>query len=133
MFRSFPHNQKGSVGLIVVMITLAIVSLLIGGVMFFGVDDLETGYAEWRSSESMMSAESCGEEALLRIRRDASYTGGTLTVGNSTCTITVVGTPCGACILNISSVTAGSYTRRLQATMTKFGSNVTLSSWQEVD
>lgn len=129
---SLRQNQKGSAGLIVVMITLAIVSLIIGGVMFFGVDDLETGYAEWRSTESMMSAESCADEALLRIKRNASYTGGTLIVGNSTCTIMVVGTPCGACTLNISSVT-GPYTRRLQAAMTKSGSLVTLSSWKEVD
>jgi hypothetical protein len=132
MLSSLRSNQTGSAGLIVVMIVLAIISLMLGGVMFFGVDDLETGYSEWRSTESIMSAESCAEEAILRIKRNASYNGGTLPVGNAVCTIVVQGTPCGSCTVNISSVT-GPYTRRLQTTLVKSGSLVTLTSWQEVD
>ncbi|MEK7451891.1 MAG: hypothetical protein AAB664_00985 [Patescibacteria group bacterium] len=132
MLHAIARNQKGAAGLIVMMILLAITSLIIGGFMFFGVDDLETGYAKWRSDESILSAESCAEEALLRVKRNASYTGGTLNVGNSTCTIAIVGSPCGTCTVNVSSVT-GPYTRRLQTTMTKSGSLMTLSTWQEVD
>lgn len=115
-----------------VMIMLAIISLMLGGVAFFGMDDLETGFSELKSSEAMMAAESCGEEALLRIKRNASYTGGILSVGNATCTIAVTGTPCGTCTVNVSAVT-GSYTRRLQSTVVKSGSLITISSWQEVD
>jgi hypothetical protein len=126
------HQKNGSAGIMVIMILFAIASLVIGGITVIGVDDLETGYASWKSSESMRVAESCAEEALLRIKRNASYTGGTLQIGNTTCTMTVVGTPCGTCTVSISAQ-SGVSTKHLQTTLTKSGSLVTLTGWQEIE
>ena len=132
MYIPFFTDERGSAGLVVIMVIFAIVSLVLGGVIFFGVDDLETGYAELKSSESLLSAESCAEEAVLRIKRDANYSGGEVIVGNSTCGIVITGNPCGTCEVNITSVT-GIYARHLRMTVTKTGSLVNITSWQEID
>lgn len=132
VYQRMKSDERGASGIIVMMIMLAIVFLMIGGVAFFGMDDLETGYAEWRSSDSVLAAQSCTEEAIVRMKRDSDYTGGNLAVGNSVCSIAIVGTPCGQCTINVTAKT-GLYTRRLQTEITKSGAVVTITSLKEID
>ncbi|MEO6508636.1 MAG: hypothetical protein ABIO02_01665 [Patescibacteria group bacterium] len=75
-------------------------------------------------------AESGVEEAILRLLRDPSYTGGTLTVGSGTATIAVTGTT----IKTITSVgKVNNHSRKIQVTAGYTGGVVAVTPpWQEV-
>jgi len=75
------------------------------------------------------TAESGIENALLRLLRDPSYTGETLTVGDGTVEITVTGT-------NPKIVTAvaniNSHTKTIEAEATFTNGVMTVTSWKEI-
>lgn len=75
---------------------------------------------------SQQIAESGAENALLRLLRDPTYTGETLTVGAGTATISVSGS-------TITSVgTSGNFRRTIQVQTTYTNNILTISSWQEI-
>ncbi len=114
------------------VIILAVGILIVSTTALIGVDDLEIGFSQEAGSHALLAAESCTEEVLLRLTRDSSYSGGTLTVGESSCTITVTGAPCGSCTIDVAS-TRDNFTRNIQVGVTLTGSTVDITSWQEQD
>lgn len=125
-------DQRGAAALVVMIVILAMALLVVTSTAFIGVDDLDIGYASELSGDVLLSAESCAEEALIRLSRNPSYTGGSLTVGEAACTITVSGTPCGSCTIDVAAV-GESYTRNIQVVVSVSGSTVDIISWQEVN
>jgi len=114
------------------VIILAVGILIVSTTALIGMDDLEIGFSQEAGGQSLLAAESCAEEAMLRLSRSSSYTGGTLGVGESTCTITVTGTPCGSCTIDVAS-TRDNFTRNIQVGVTVSGSSVDITSWEEED
>lgn len=123
-------NERGAAALIVIVVILSVGILLVSTTAFIGVDDLEVGFSQQAGGHALLSAESCAEEAMLRLSRNASYTGGTLAVGESMCTITVTGTPCGSCTIDVAS-TRDTFTRNVQVQVTVSGSAVDITRWEE--
>ena len=77
---------------------------------------------------ALSNAQAGVENALIRLERDSTYTGETMTLTNGTATITVSGTS------PITVVSVGSYgnlVRTITATATVSGSVITLTSWSE--
>ncbi len=74
-------------------------------------------------------AESGAENAVIRLLRDPSYTGETLTVGSGTAVITVTGSSTKTIL---SSGTNGNYLRKLQIVASYVNNILTITSWQEV-
>jgi hypothetical protein len=116
----------------VMVIILAVGILIVSTTALIGVDDLEIGFSQEAGSHALLAAESCAEEAMLRLSRNSSYSGGTLLVGESTCTIAVTGVPCGACTIDVAS-TRDYFTRNIQVGVTVSGSSVDITSWAEQD
>lgn len=114
----------------VIVILLAVGLLIMSTTVFIGIDELEVGFAQQASGTALLAAGSCAEEAMLRLSRDNGYTGGSLTVGESICTITVTGAPCGACIIEAESV-SGDFTRNIAVGVSVSGSTVDITSWEE--
>jgi type II secretory pathway component PulK len=79
--------------------------------------------------DAMNIAESGIDNAILRLTRDRSYTGETLTVGSGTATITVSGTTT-ATITSVGQVNG--FKRRVQAVVSVTTNIVSLTSWKEV-
>jgi hypothetical protein len=130
--RDLTLDQRGAAALVVMIVILAMALLVVTSTAFIGVDDLDIGYASELSGDVLLSAESCAEEALIRLSRNSSYAGGSLTVGEAACTITVSGTPCGSCTIDVAAV-GESYTRNVQVGVNVSGSTVDIISWQEVN
>ncbi|MBT5808319.1 hypothetical protein HOI18_03525, partial [Candidatus Uhrbacteria bacterium] len=107
-----------------------LVVLIVTSVAFTGLDDLDIGYSEELSNDILLSAESCAEEALIRLSRSSSYSGGSLTVGEAACTITVTGTPCGSCTIDVAAV-GQTYTRNIQVGVTVTSGTIDITSWSE--
>ena len=125
-------DERGAAALMIMVIILAVAVLLVSSTAFIGVDDLEIGFAEQAGSHALIAAESCADEAILRLSRDNTYVGGSLIVGESTCTVIVTGVPCGSCTIAVTSA-RDSFTRRLEVGVDVSGSDVVITSWEEVD
>lgn len=126
------ENERGAAAIMMMVIILAVGILIVSTTALIGVDDLEIGFSQEAGSHAILAAESCAEEAMLRLSRNSSYTGGSLTVGESSCTIAVTGTPCGSCTIDVTS-TRDNFTRNVQVGVTVSGSSVDITSWEEED
>jgi|SaaInlStandDraft_5_1057022.scaffolds.fasta_scaffold120958_2 hypothetical protein len=124
------NDERGAAGLMMVIVMSALVVLIVTSVAFTGLDDLDIGYSEELSNDILLSAESCAEEALIRLSRSSSYSGGSLTVGEAACTITVTGTPCGSCTIDVAAV-GQTYTRNIQVGVTVTSGTIDITSWSE--
>ena len=116
----------------VMIVILAMALLIVSSTAFTGIDDLDIGYSTEVSGDIILSAESCAEEALIRLSRSSSYSGGSLTVGEAACTITVTGTPCGSCTITVEAV-GGDYTRNIQVGVTVTSGTIDITSWAEIN
>ena len=125
-------DQRGAAAIIVTIIMLAIAVLVVSTTALMGLDSLDIGMATQTGNDAILSGQSCVEEAMIRLSRNHSYTGGTLDVGDASCTIVVTGTPCGDCTIDVTSSEQG-YTRSVQAGVSVAGSLVDLTSWQEIE
>ena len=82
-------KQSGTIALISLLIITA-VTLAIGlSLNLLGLDEMRMGFRGSQSSQAFHVAESCLEEALMRLKRDANYTGGNLSIGNGSCNIII--------------------------------------------
>lgn len=76
--------------IVAIVIAAAFVVLTIGAATRT-LTQLDVGVTAATGSAAASAADGCVEEALLQLRRDSAYVGGTATVGDAACTITVNG------------------------------------------
>lgn len=85
--------------------------------------------SKWEQGETALAvAESGAENALLRLLRDPSYAGETLTVGPGSATIVVSG---ANPTVNVTG-RVGDFTRQVRVTTTFAGGILTVNTWNEV-
>jgi len=126
-------KQKGTIALISLLIITA-VALAIGlSLNLLGLDEMRMGFRESKSSEAFYGAESCLEEALMRLKRDANYSGGTLQIGNGSCNIVI--TVNGSQRTITVSGTVNQLIRKIQTVVNVLNDGTTFGteniSWQE--
>jgi Tfp pilus assembly protein PilX len=126
------RDKTGGAALITIILLLAFLTLITASVAYRGLSDAEVGASTRYGTTAILAAESCAEEAMLRISRNANYSGGTLDVGDTQCTINVSGNPCGSCTIDVTA-TGQNLTRRLQVDVTRSGNNINITSWEEID
>lgn len=127
------HHQGGYIALVAVLIVLSGAVVLGVSLSLNGINELQLSFFERKSVEAFYLSDACMNEGLLRLRRDAGYTGGNLdnvldegesceiTVSNSGTEYTVQAT----------GTKGDTTTRRIEAVVdTASGFDVT--SWQEV-
>lgn len=127
-------NTKGSIALISILIITAVLMII---TVSMAEVNISTGYNylnNQSNTESYHIAESCLEESIVRLERDNTYTGGTITLGSSSCTSSI-----SANLPNHTitiSVTHGDYTQNYSAStymLSQGGeNNIDLLSWEEI-
>ena len=116
--------------LLITVLIIGSVSLFVSlGVAIRGITELDMGLAEHQSMEALAIADGCIQESLLRLSRDSGYTGGTYTIADGSCTISVSGAGSER-IIDVSA-TVNRWTRRLQANVSLAG-GVELLYWEQV-
>ncbi len=95
-----------------------------------GLGEMSMGIAETRSKEALAGADACTEEAMLQLTLNTSYAGGTVTIGNTVCTIAV---DTSSATLRTITVTAvrDRWTVRLKAVTDISGSRQSLVWWKQ--
>ncbi len=87
----YQHRQSGIAALMVVVLigSAALVMGLASSAR--GLNTLEISVLQSRTEQSRLQIESCVEESLLQLYRDANWNGGTLSMDEISCTIVVSG------------------------------------------
>ncbi len=124
--------NSGFIALTSVLIISAVVLAIAVSVSLLGIGEANSSLTFARGEETKKVAESCVEEALLRLRDTGSYSGGTLSVGNGSCTIAVSGAGSNKTIDVIATLSGPpQYVRKLQVTVKRVGNSVNVLSWSE--
>jgi len=121
-------QRKGFIAMSTVLIVSAVVIAIAISTTLIGVGEGKAGLLHWNGSNSLYLAEGCMEDALLKLRTSAGYTGGTITRPEGSCTVTVTGSGTYTITVTATNATA---TRQIQAIATRSG-KVAISSWKEL-
>ncbi len=128
-FRKQSH-QKGAAALIMVVVLGVAALLMAVGAARLGMGEIQGSYTAQKGDEALYLADGCVEDSLERLRTDAGYSGGTVSMESGTCVVTVVANG------NLRTVTVTAtvdvFNKRIQAIAALSGTTVTLSSWNEV-
>jgi hypothetical protein len=124
------HKTKGYIALTTVLLVSAVTLVVTVTVTFVSLNEGQSSLASSKGEERLSFVDGCTEDAILKIRNNASYAGGTTTTPDGNCTIVVskVGT--------VYTVTASpadmTYVKKIQAVVTRGATTVTITSWQEI-
>lgn len=124
-------KNKGYIALITVLVVGAIGVAISTSLLLLGLGSSRSSFALEQSNQAKALANACSEEALQQIRDSTPFTGtGNLTLGQGTCTYTVVND--GAQNRTVSaSGTVGTVVRKVKITIDKINPGINVTSWQE--
>jgi hypothetical protein len=127
-------QKRGSIALISLLIISAFTLLIVLAASEASVLTYERYLNESSGETTYYGAESCLEEAIIRLESDVNFAGGTLTIDDdTTCTTTVTGTTDKTISISVDFL---DYTQNYEAVVrfVQNGSiyNSELISWQEI-
>lgn len=122
-------QQAGSV-LITLLIFVVVSLIIVSSAVLLVVDSTVITTNQQIGTTAISIAESGAENAILRLLRDPSYTGETLTVGTGTAVITVAGS---SPIIVRSVGSLGDFERTVEVQLLRQNGVLTVDSWQEVE
>lgn len=128
-------KNHGFVSLITVIVISAIILSVGLTISLLGVNELLFGFIADQSHQALQMADACTEEAYFRLKKNSSYTGGTLSLGGGSCTATVTGS--GTTRTITVSATVGNFTRRITTNVTLTSNaagnteGIDLTHWEE--
>lgn len=131
MIKFIIKNQTGLTAL-VTLIIISFVALFVAlSVNLISISEMQMGFEKSRSAKAFWAAEACLDEALIRLKRNPSYSGGSLTIDSATtCTATVVPSGSKRIITTVGTVD-GIIIRRIEA-QADISGKVTLDYWKEL-
>ena len=120
-------HPRGFVLMIVVIVIAAVFVSLAAGASIRTLTQLDVGVTVADGGAMTAAGDGCVEEALLQLRRDTAYTGGSVIVGDASCAILVAGS--GASRTITATGTVGELTRTVTVGVAM--SPFALTSWSE--
>lgn len=122
-------SETGSV-LITLLIFVVVSLIIVSSAVLLVVDSTVMTTNQQIGTTAISIAESGAENAILRLLRDPSYTGETLTVGTGTAVITVTGSD-PITIKSVGSI--GDFERTVDVLVHRENGVLTVTSWKEVE
>lgn len=130
MKRIFYVKLKGQ-SLVTIMIFVIVAIIISTAAIVITVTNSLSSSAFDLGTQAYYASESGLENGLIRLLRDKTYLGETMSIGNNTATIAVSGTDPSYKI--ISTGRAGNFLRKIQVTLTYTNSVMTITSWKEIE
>lgn len=127
-------SPEGGFIALISLLTVLSITLAIGlSVALLGIEESRMGFDQSQSFSAFYNADGCMEEAFMRIKRNADYAGGSLSINGNSCTIEVAADGSQRVITAYSTV--DDFIRKTRATVTLTITpkiiKLTLNSWQE--
>ena len=107
--------RSGYIALTTVLVVMVVVLTFLISAQGISSSGLKSSLAGILGSESYIVTESCLNDTLIRLRRDSSYSGGTLNVSSGSCTITITDVSATEKSIEIVTSVQNSYFQRLTA------------------
>lgn len=124
------HSEDGYVAISIMLILTAVILGIIVTVTQLGIGEGQASLALSKGEDTLHFVEGCTEDALLKIRSNASYAGGTIARPEGTCSVDI--DTVGSTYTVTVTTTATQYKRTIQAIVNRSFSAVTLTSWKEI-
>jgi len=123
-------KESGAIALITVVVVGFVTLLLALSISLAGFGELKMGFQEGKSAQVYYVAEACMEEAGLRLKRDSNYSGGSLTVGDKSCTIVISANGGERTV----TATAGfdNFVRKIEMVVSIVPRGLNVTSWKEL-
>lgn len=125
-------NTKGFIAITTILIISAVTLGIATTVALTSIGEGQASFALTKGENTLAFVEGCAEDALLKIRSNASYANpgpALITRPEGTCSVNVVsGSPNTATITTQDPV----YKRTIQILYTRSASGVVISSWKEI-
>lgn len=121
--------EKGFVALTSVLVISAVVLSVAITVSMLAIGQGQSSLALTKGEETLSFVEGCTEDALLKLRASASYSGGSITRPEGTCSVNIsnVGT-----IYTLTVTTADLIYKRTVEVVAVRGGSITITSWKEI-
>lgn len=120
--------ERGYVAISIVLILSAIILGIIVTVAQLSIGEGQVALSLSKGEDTLDFVEGCMEDALLNINASSSYSGGTITRPEGTCSITV--SKSGSTYTTTATTTATTYNRTIQTVLTR-SSGISITSWKE--
>lgn len=122
-------TNQGFIAISTILVISVVVLAIALTVTYLAIGEGQTALAQSKGEDALQFSEGCMEDALLKIRSNPSYAGGTISRPEGTCTITVVK---AGNVYTVTSTAAGTlYKRSIQVVVTR-ASSLVITSWQEL-
>jgi hypothetical protein len=126
-------DQSGYIALLAVLIVGAAATAITLVLLTSGADSQRSALVEQRSKQARALAVACSQEALQQIHDNIAFSGSNgLTLGQGTCTYVVAVTAPATRSITTSG-TVGSVVKKIQVYATIDTSNISVTSWQEIN
>jgi hypothetical protein len=126
--------QMGFVALTTMLVISAVALAASISISLIGVSRVKNSLDFKKGQETLKIAEGCAEAALLGLRDDVDYSGGSLIIGNGTCTIGISGAGSNRTIDVEATISDSStYVKRLQLTVVRTGNSINIITWKQVE
>lgn len=123
-------NNKGYIAFSTILIVSVVVLAIAVTSSLVSLGEAQSSFAQYNGESTLQFVEGCAEDALLKVRANAAYAGGSITRPEGTCTITITGA--GNPKTLTATTTNTSYKRTVQIVYNRTGTGVTLVSWREI-
>lgn len=122
--------RKGYIATATILVIMVVVLAITATVSLLSIGEAQGSLALTKGEETLSFVEGCAEDALLKARASAAYSGGNITRPEGTCTVTV-NSKVGSTWTMTVSTTATDYKRTVRVVFDRTTS-VLLTSWQEI-
>ncbi|MFC1655331.1 hypothetical protein ACFL3C_00505 [Patescibacteria group bacterium] len=129
IMKTIRKTNEGAAVLIIVIIMGSAMLLIALSLGISSISENLINLYQSQSSRLSLSIDGCAEEALIRLNRDNSYNEETLSIGGTSCTISVSGSGSSRTI-NVAG-TKSDYSRELEIAV-NISPTYAITSWQEL-
>lgn len=123
--------SKGYIAISTTLIVSVVVLAIAITTSFLSIGEAQSSLSLAKGEGVLALVEGCSEDALLRLRSDANYSGGSITRPEGVCSITQVSKVGTVYTFDISS-TNTDYNHTIRIVVNRTGSGLTLVSWQKI-
>jgi hypothetical protein len=131
--QKYSHRSGGYIAFMSILVVSAVALAISLSISLLGVGEAKNSLDFKKGQETQKIAESCVEEALIRLRDDSIYLGGSLNVGNGLCTINISGTGINRQIDVVGQIdgTPG-YFKQIEVNVEILGNSINVLNWSEI-
>jgi preprotein translocase subunit SecG len=87
--KKFSSSKRGAIGILTTLVMGLVLVMAAVSLVLNNISSRASAFSLSRSEQALISTEGCAEEGLLRLSRNPAYPGGSLTLGDVACLLTV--------------------------------------------